>query len=56
MAASKVIFVGFLVVMGMNTVSEGALSKRMISKMSRINKGGPFLGVVVSNSYEMNPY
>ncbi|RWR77876.1 bark storage protein A [Cinnamomum micranthum f. kanehirae] len=58
MAASKVeaaVLVGLLVLMGMTTLSEGTLSKSLFKKISRINKEGPFLGVVVPNAFEMNP-
>ncbi|XXG56732.1 hypothetical protein AAC387_Pa03g4070 [Persea americana] len=58
MAASKVeaaVLVGFLVLMGISTLSEGTLSKSLFKRISRINKEGPFLGVVVPNAFEMNP-
>ncbi|KAJ8638186.1 hypothetical protein MRB53_012453 [Persea americana] len=58
MAASKVeaaVLVGFLVLMGITTLSEGTLSKSLFKRISRINKEGPFLGVVVPNAFEMNP-
>ncbi|KAK9269392.1 hypothetical protein L1049_001165 [Liquidambar formosana] len=52
----RVVFVGFLVlVVGIVSGVDGAVSHSDIKKISRINKEGPYLGLVVPNSFEMNP-
>ncbi|RVW38283.1 Bark storage protein A [Vitis vinifera] len=50
------VLMGFLVmvvVMGVGT--EGAVSVSSMKKITRVNKEGPYLGIVVPNSYEMDP-
>ncbi|KAJ0989243.1 hypothetical protein J5N97_007599 [Dioscorea zingiberensis] len=52
------ILLGFSLIMAMNTIkpSYGAMtSRRSMAKIWRINKDGPYLGIVVPNAFEMNP-
>ena len=46
-------FLVMVVVMGVGT--EGAVSVSSMKKITRVNKEGPYLGIVVPNSYEMDP-
>ena len=48
----------FLVVLVFGIVSNGvhgAVSSSTLRKISRINMEGPYLGIIVPNSFEMNP-
>ncbi|KAK3041707.1 hypothetical protein RJ639_001517 [Escallonia herrerae] len=55
----RVLLVAWLVVLvvGVTTKNgaDGAISKRMMHKISGINMEGPYLGLVVPNSFEMDP-
>ncbi|XP_072960646.1 bark storage protein A [Typha angustifolia] len=48
-----VILVCLVVLMGV--VTDGATPVRTLKKVWQMNKRGPFLGVIVPNSFEMNP-
>ena len=37
------------------TISEGAIPTNILKKVMMVNKKGPFLGLVVPNSFEMSP-
>ncbi|KAG6658445.1 bark storage protein A-like [Carya illinoinensis] len=51
------VFVLMVVAVGITSMSKtnGAISNDIGKKIERINKRGPYLGIVVPNSYEMNP-
>ncbi|XP_059638169.1 bark storage protein A-like [Cornus florida] len=52
----RIVLLTFVVlVLGFMSSSNGAVSQSVMEKMSRINKQGPYLGIVVPNSFEMNP-
>ena len=47
---------GFLVMVVVKGVgTEGAFSVTSMKQIYKVNKNGPYLGIVVPNSYEMNP-
>ncbi|XP_039123779.1 bark storage protein A [Dioscorea cayenensis subsp. rotundata] len=57
MINNVVVVLSISVIMCMNTMrlSYGAITRRSMEEIWRINKQGPFLGIVVPNAFEMNP-
>ncbi|XP_010254051.1 PREDICTED: bark storage protein A [Nelumbo nucifera] len=49
------LLLGFLLLVGISSRVDGATTKKVMKKITAINKKGPYLGVVVPNSFEMNP-
>ncbi|CAA2985232.1 bark storage A [Olea europaea subsp. europaea] len=44
-----------MMIMSIANVADGAIPNDLLEKISIINKDGPYLGIVVPNSFEMNP-
>ncbi|XP_022882443.1 bark storage protein A-like [Olea europaea var. sylvestris] len=44
-----------MMIMSITNVADGAIPNDLQEKISKINKDGPYLGIVVPNSFEMNP-
>ncbi|KAM7512855.1 hypothetical protein LguiB_011730 [Lonicera macranthoides] len=52
----RMVLVGWLVwVIGIMKIVEGEIIGSVMNDISRLNKEGPYLGIVVPNSFEMNP-
>ncbi|KAF8400831.1 hypothetical protein HHK36_014133 [Tetracentron sinense] len=51
----KILFLGFLAFVSISCRADGAISTRIMKNIGRINKEGPYLGLVVPNSFEMSP-
>uniref|UniRef100_A0A2N9H0S7 Nucleoside phosphorylase domain-containing protein n=1 Tax=Fagus sylvatica TaxID=28930 RepID=A0A2N9H0S7_FAGSY len=52
----RMVLLGFLVVVvGISSGAYGAISNDILKNIERINKRGPYLGIVVPNSFEMDP-
>ncbi|XP_058114264.1 bark storage protein A isoform X2 [Magnolia sinica] len=51
----KIILMGCIILMGTSSVSYGEVSEKTMESISRINKVGPYIGLVVPNSFEMAP-
>ena len=52
----RMVLLGFLVVVvGISSGAYGAISHGITKKIERINKRGPYLGIVVPNSFERDP-
>lgn len=47
--------VAFVLVLGIMSRVEGSVSESSLRNITRINNKGPYLGIVVPNSFEMNP-
>ncbi|CAK9172749.1 unnamed protein product [Ilex paraguariensis] len=51
-----VVLLSWVVLMvGVISIADGAVSPHLLDRISKINKEGPYLGIVVPNSFEMNP-
>ncbi|KAM7509541.1 hypothetical protein LguiA_019994 [Lonicera macranthoides] len=52
----RMVLLGWLVwVIGIMKIVEGEIIGSVMNDISRLNKEGPYLGIVVPNSFEMNP-
>ncbi|KAL5572636.1 hypothetical protein UlMin_022233 [Ulmus minor] len=52
----RVVFLGFFVlVLGISIGANGAVYERNLRKIGQINKEGPFLAIVIPNTFEMDP-
>ncbi|XP_043704084.1 bark storage protein A isoform X2 [Telopea speciosissima] len=52
----KLVSLGFLILLtGCSTLIDGAIPSSTMKKIREINQKGPYLGIVVPNSYEMSP-
>ncbi|CAK9172748.1 unnamed protein product [Ilex paraguariensis] len=52
----EVVLLSWVVLMvGVISIADGAVSPHLLDRISKINKEGPYLGIVVPNSFELNP-
>ncbi|XP_039066226.1 bark storage protein A [Hibiscus syriacus] len=56
LSLEMVLFVHFLVLLGIGINGvDGSISSSTLRKIDRINMGGPYLAIIVPNTFEMNP-
>ncbi|KAJ4976532.1 hypothetical protein NE237_001638 [Protea cynaroides] len=51
----KLVFLGFLLLLSTCITTDGAVSTSIMKKIREVNKKGHYLGIVVSNFFEMSP-
>ncbi|XP_042498330.1 bark storage protein A isoform X2 [Macadamia integrifolia] len=51
----KLVLLGFLLLLSSISTIDGAIPSSFMKKVREVNKKGPYLGIVVPNSFEMSP-